>query len=258
MKIGEAFAGAVGGLTSIVAQKVELILKGRVPLKTLHTPFPLQRASETEATVTIPDMFAGERRDILVELSVPAEGSGGGQKVLLEAFARYTDLKRNVLIRSLPVVMEAQIVEEPQPEVEPDEEVSAQRQRVEVARTLNEAAAASDLGQFEDAQRMLDAAEQRMLTSKQVKFTDVMTLELQDAKAQMRSRSEWERGGRAKVNDACQMHRVQRCTKPSTKRSSSKPMYCSPAQEQWIDQFEASKASASITSMLPKLSKRRS
>merc|ERR1712093_345418 len=143
-KVGEAFAGAVGGLTSVVAQRVELTLKGRVPLKQVHTPFPLQRVSDTEVTVTIPDIFAGERRDILVELSVPTEGAGAEQKVLLETFAQYMDLKRNALVRTVPVVMEAQIVDEPQPEVEPDEEVSAQRERVEVTRTLNDAAAASD------------------------------------------------------------------------------------------------------------------
>merc|ERR1712014_54907 len=133
-----------------------------VPLKTVHTPFPQQRASDTEVKVTIPDVFAGERRDILVELSAPTGGSGAEQKVLLETFAQYMDLKRNALVRTVPVVMEAQIVDEPQPEQEPDEEVSAQRERVEVTRTLNDAAAASDRGQFEDARRMLDGAEQRL------------------------------------------------------------------------------------------------
>merc|ERR1719476_1013029 len=59
-KIREAFAGTVGGLSSIVAQKVELALKCHVPLKTIHTAFPVMRASSTEATVTIPDMFASE------------------------------------------------------------------------------------------------------------------------------------------------------------------------------------------------------
>ena len=53
-------------------------------------------------------------------------------------------------------VMEALRVEEPQPEAEPDEEVSAQRERVEVTRALKEAAAQSDLGQFDEAQRVLD------------------------------------------------------------------------------------------------------
>merc|ERR1712093_687600 len=238
-KVGEAFAGAVGGLPSVVAQRVVLTLKGLVPLKTVHTPFPQQRVSETEVTVTIPDVFAGERRDILVELSVPTGGSGAEQKVLLETFAQYMDLKRNALVRTVPVVMEAQIVDEPQPEVEPDEEVSAQCERVEVTRTLNDASAASDLGQFDDAQRMLDNAEQRLgACKKKSPVTEAMTRELQDARNRMQNRSMWEGGGRAEVRDAAQMHNMQRCTNmmPSsgsvTKRS--KAMYCSAAQDSWI------------------------
>jgi len=96
-KIREAFAGAVGGLTSIVAQKVELTLKCQVPLKKVHTPFPLQQ-TEFEATVTIPDMFALERRDMLVELAVPADSDGDRQMILLEASARYTDLRSDRLV----------------------------------------------------------------------------------------------------------------------------------------------------------------
>merc|ERR1719424_2509824 len=67
--IREAFAGCVGGLTSIVAQGVELNLTCQVPLKAVHTPFTVRRASDTRATVIIPDVFAGERRDVLVELA---------------------------------------------------------------------------------------------------------------------------------------------------------------------------------------------
>jgi uncharacterized protein YegL len=240
-KVREAFAGAVGGLSSVIAQRVELTLKGHAPLKNVHTPFPLQRTSDTEVCVTIPDLFAGERRDILVELSVPSGLAGAEQTVLLEASARYIDLKRNALVHTLPVAMEAQIVDEPQPELEPDEEVSAQRGRVEVTRTLNDAAAASDRGQFDDAQRMLDTAEQRMnACKKKSPVSEALTRELQDARTRMRSRSIWEHGGRAEVKDATQMHKMQRCTNKMVSSSAavqktSRAMYCSAAQDAWIE-----------------------
>jgi len=240
-KVAEAFAGAVGGLTSVVAQKLALTLKSRVPLKTVHTPFPSLRTSETEVTVTIPDIFAGERRDILVELSVPTDGAGSQHTVLLEAFAQYFDLKRNALVRTLPVSMEAQIVDEPQPEMEPDEEVSAQRDRVEVTRTLNDAAQASDSGQFQDAQRMLDTAEQRMnACKKKSPVIEALTRELQDARNRMQSRAMWEQGGRAEIRDAAQMHKMQRCTNKMVSsagavQKQSKALYCSPAQDAWIE-----------------------
>merc|ERR1712176_1572078 len=99
-------------------------------------------------------------------LSVPAEGDGLGQTVLLEASARYTDLQTDRLVQTPAVVMETQRVGEPQPEAEPDEEVSAQRERVEVTRALQDAAEASDQGQFDQALQVLDLCENRLKSSK--------------------------------------------------------------------------------------------
>merc|ERR1712117_776064 len=121
--IRAAFAGTVGGLSSVVAQGIELSLSCRVALKAVHTPFVVRRTSDCDATVLIPDIFGGESRDVLVELDVPVdtvaeEGTGtilssGGPAaaaleqeeaptapsgiVLLEAHVKYTDLKRNAL-----------------------------------------------------------------------------------------------------------------------------------------------------------------
>merc|ERR1719502_1346005 len=99
-------------------------------------------------------------------------------------------------------MMEAERVEEVQPEAEPDEEVSAQRERVEVARALQEAATQSDQGQFEEAQRVLEVADQRMKSSKRSKKSAVsiaLAQELEDARGRMESRSSWELGGKAEV-----------------------------------------------------------
>merc|ERR1712125_254265 len=111
-------------------------------------------------------MFALERRDILVELAVPADVDGAKQTVLLEASARYTDLRGNRLVQTPPAVMEAERVEEPQPEAEPDEEVSAQRERVEVTRALQDAAEASDRGQFDQALQVIEQCDTRMKSAK--------------------------------------------------------------------------------------------
>lgn len=161
-QIREAFAGTVGGLTSIVAQNLELTFTCHVPLKTVNTPFTVQRPSDAQVVVTIPDVFAGERRDMLVELAVPASGEETGRTVLLEASARYTDLLRNCVVQSAVVTMEAEHVAEPQPEAEPDEEVTVQRERVEVTQALQEAARQSDEGNFHEAQQVLESAGQRM------------------------------------------------------------------------------------------------
>merc|ERR1719160_756228 len=82
--IREAFAGAVGGLSSVIAQKVELRVDCHVPLRAVHTPYPVQHGPEGRITVTIPDMFAGERRDLVVELEASSEAT-----LLLTASARF-------------------------------------------------------------------------------------------------------------------------------------------------------------------------
>jgi len=253
-KIAECFAGAVGGLSSIVAQSVELRLVGRVPLKTVHTGFPVVRVSQTEVIVNIPDMFMGERRDILVEMAVPAdEASASGQAVLLEVSARYSDLRTGLSSQTATVLMETRRVEEPQPELEPDLEVSAQRERVEVTRALESASAQSDLGHFQEAQRVIDVVEGTMRSAKhKTKMSSALCQELVDARERMQSSREWESGGRAECRDATQMHKMQRATntcQSSKVMKSSKSMYCSAVQDSWIQRSKTGSALPASTSL---------
>eukprot|EP00928_Gymnodinium_smaydae_P030875 TRINITY_DN22828_c0_g3_i1.p1 TRINITY_DN22828_c0_g3~~TRINITY_DN22828_c0_g3_i1.p1 ORF type:complete len:717 (+),score=145.40 TRINITY_DN22828_c0_g3_i1:59-2209(+) len=236
--IRDAFAGTVGGLSSVVAQGIQLSLSSRATLKAVHTPFTVQRTSDTEATVLIPDIFAGERRDILVELAVPMapvaeDAEVEDSTVLLEARVKYTDLRRDLTLQTPAAVMSAQRIDEPQPELEPDEEVSAQRERVEVTKALQEATEQSNQGNFDGAQQVLQSQESSLRSKKkQSKMSPALLLELQDASARMASRSAWERGGKAEIMDCMQMHKMQRCTNVSSSKASSvskisKQMYCS-------------------------------
>jgi len=237
----DAFAGAVGGLSSIVAQGVELTLNCAATLKMVHTPFDVKRdGNGSRAVITIPDFFAGERRDILVELAVPA--GEAGKAALLDASLRYTDLGQGCNVVMPTVQMEAARVDEPQPEMEPDEEVSAQRHRVEVTRALQEAARHGDEGNFEGARQVLTVCEKRLETGKQTKMSGNLCIELKDAQQRLRSKSSWEHGGRAEVKDACQMHSMQRCTNISPASGSyglqkaSKSMYVTSTQMGWFSQ----------------------
>jgi hypothetical protein len=237
-KIREAFAGAMGGLTSMIAQNLELSIDCRVALKSIHTPFAMQRTSDSSAKVTIPDMFAGESRNVLVELSVPA-GDADGDMVLLESHVRYTDLRSGTLAQTVPVQMETTRVDEPQPEQEPDMEVLAQRERVEVTQALQLATRQCDDGRFDEAQQVLDVANKRIKENKcRSKLSSALSEELCDATSRMRSRSMWEGGGRAEVSDAYQMHQMERCTNAfssasASRQKSSKQMFLNPTQSSW-------------------------
>eukprot|EP00450_Noctiluca_scintillans_P037998 CAMPEP_0194546390 /NCGR_PEP_ID=MMETSP0253-20130528/90585_1 /TAXON_ID=2966 /ORGANISM="Noctiluca scintillans" /LENGTH=483 /DNA_ID=CAMNT_0039393477 /DNA_START=551 /DNA_END=2002 /DNA_ORIENTATION=+ len=235
--IRAAFAGTIGGLSSVVAQNLTLDLCTRVPLAAVHTPFQVVK-EETRARVTIPDMIAEERRDLVVELTVPVTESG--RVVLLEASLRYHDLTTGTEVQSPPVAMSVERRETAQPEMElePDEEVSAQRERVEVSNALKEAALLSDQGGFDEAQRVLEDTETRM-RCKKTKNTDVMFLELSDARTRMKNKSAWQGGGKAEVSDAMHMYSVQRCTNVNMSSSShvqkaSKQMFATKTQTKSI------------------------
>merc|ERR1712232_1123568 len=165
--IREAFAGTVGGLASMAARDVSLKLTCLdSQLKAVHTSFAVQRSGDTEATITIPDMFAGERRDFLVELSVPAR-SAGQAAAIMEASLRYTDLANNSTpVATPPTQMCADYADEPQPEQEPDEEVAGQREGVEVSDALQQAMQQCDQGQFDSAQQLLTTTTARLGSSR--------------------------------------------------------------------------------------------
>jgi len=245
-QIGPAFAGAIGGLSSVAAQRVEVTLDCRVALKAVHTPFTTSRSGD-RATVQIPDMLAGERRDLLVELSVPV-ANNGDETLLLDASSQYWDLGAKASVQVPAVQMRAQrIADEAQPEQEPDEEVTTQRHRVEVTQTLQAAAAHGDGGRFQEAQAILEAHEKRLRTCKQIlsPVTEGLASELEDARSRMQSRSSWEAGGHAELWDAVQMHSCQRTTNMSKSsgsrvQKSSKAMYCTKKQSSWISAFGSS------------------
>jgi len=246
--IRQAFAGAVGGLESIVAQHIELRLQCRAVLTAVHTPFTVQRCSDNEVLVKIPDIFDQEKRDVLIELSVAAEtrnGEEGAQHTeLLEASVKYKEVRWGNTLQTPSVAMVVENCDELQPEAEPDEEVSAQRERFEVTQALKEASTHSDQGNYQAAQQVISKTEQSIRSKKKATtMSPVLLLELQDASSRMASRSSWEQGGRAEVKDAAQMFMMQRCTNVSSSSKcavskKSKAMFCSSSAQRAITKLE--------------------
>jgi len=241
--IREAFAGAIGGLASVAAQRVQVVLNSCVELKAVHTPFGLEREG-SRATVQIPDMLAGERRNILVEMSVPE--ARDDETMLLEASASYWNLPAAAAAQTSTVVMRAlRPADETQPEQEPDIEVTSQRQRVEVAQTLQQAAAHGDAGRFEQARSVLQSCEAKLKSSPvATPISGDLMLELTDAQDRMKSQSSWQFGGSAEVKDAMNMHKQERCTNltispMSNVQKTSKRRYCTVAQQETISRASA-------------------
>jgi len=239
--IKHAFAGAVGGLTSVAAQNIELriVPDGGCTIAALHTHFT-HRSEGGAAVVSIPDAFAGERRDIVVELAVPATSADSPDNglPLIHAAARYTAVQERVTVQTPEVALFAQRTEEP--EGEPDLEVAVQRQRIEVANALEQAISQGEAGRFEAAQSMLDHNIDKIEKSKaKNEVSTALLAELNDARCRLSSRSEWQKGGHAELADAMMMHKNQRCTNMSVSKSNkvakcSKQLYLRSAQRSSI------------------------
>merc|ERR1712037_574386 len=120
-----------------------------------------------------------------------------------------------------------------EPEIEPDEEVVMQKDRVEVMQTLRTAAAYGERGEFTQAQSLLSAHEGRLNSrSAQTPVSATLSLELQDARQRMQSRSAWEQGGFAQQQQQMQMHSMQRSMNMAQQGSAMSPqMYCTPQQQ---------------------------
>merc|ERR1711881_75039 len=167
-------------------------------------------------------MGAGERRDVVVELSVPAAAadSADGLAPLLRASARYRAVRERVLVQMPESCLYAERTAEP--EGEPDEEVTTQRQRIEVTNALEQAISKGEQSQFEEAQTMLDRNIERLRSSPaQNDVSKALLTELNDARCRLSSAAEWEKGGHAELTDAMWMHRHQRCTNMTVSKSCS-------------------------------------
>lgn len=225
--IRNVFAGAVNGLMSVAAQGIELriVPESGCTLSSIHTPFTYTRegGEDSAAVVQIPDAFEGERRDIVIELRVPA-GSVDGSVALLRASTRYHAVRDKATVQTPDVHLHAERTAEP--EGEPDAEVVEQRQRIEVTNTLESAIAQGEEGHFAKAQQVLSLrAEALRKSPAQTDVSRALLAEVEDAQDRLRDSQTWSHGGLAEVSNAMWMHKQQRCT--NTDESSSSHAKCS-------------------------------
>eukprot|EP00927_Polykrikos_kofoidii_P005114 TRINITY_DN1203_c0_g1_i13.p1 TRINITY_DN1203_c0_g1~~TRINITY_DN1203_c0_g1_i13.p1 ORF type:complete len:681 (-),score=97.74 TRINITY_DN1203_c0_g1_i13:352-2394(-) len=209
--IREAFAGAVSGIMSVVAQNIVLTVEPQSgsEIVALHTHFSQQRIDDGTITVSIPDIFEGERKDVVVELRVPAATEGG---TVLRSRASYQAIRaRGMRVHTPPVLLEVARSEEP--EAEPNEEVVSQRERVQVAEVLETAIVHGENGNFDQARCALeDQAKQLQSKKTPTDVSKSLLSDIQDAQRRLNSSSSWSKGGKAQLADQAKMHKFQRCT----------------------------------------------
>jgi uncharacterized protein YegL len=223
--IRNVFAGAVNGLMSVAAQGIELKIapEDGCTVTAVHTPFTQTSADDGSVVVHIPDAFEGERRDVVIELRVPA-ASVDGSVALLRASAKYRAVREQATVQTPECCLHTNITAEP--EGEPDAEVVQQRQRIEVTGALENAIAQVEKGHFDKAQEVLSERAKSLRQSKaQNDISRALLAEVEDAQDRLKDEQAWRHGGKAEVTNAMNIHRQQRCT--TTAESVSRHQKCS-------------------------------
>jgi len=230
-----AFASLCGGLSSTVMENVEVQLETDCELLGIRTGFEWRRNAENpcQYSVTIPDMFAEDRRDILVELRVPASAPSGKEGVLLLK----TSMTSMGHMLSEPMMVSARRSDQTPVETA---EVRVQLERLDLSELLEKASKLADEKKFEEAKDLLSRARQEKRNPKLWKnawcYKEVLDLfdgELERASHFMGS---WNIG-RPKVLEAALMHLMQRCangTSADDAEAKTKSLYLNTAQQEWI------------------------
>ena len=145
--IPEAFADALGGLLSVCAQNVELRITplNSAALKCVHTGFG-KRQDGADTVVTMPDLFAEESKDVVLDLSLPraADIELDADIDVAEVSMRFLDVLRGCLAtKSVTITLHRALAP---PAAAPDRAIAVHRARLATAARMREAIALADAG----------------------------------------------------------------------------------------------------------------
>jgi Mg-chelatase subunit ChlD/ribosomal protein S7 len=162
-QLGPAFATALGGLLSVSAQELTLTVTPASPgvsIVRAHTHYKTVRDTAAgSVSVFISDLYSGERRDMLFEVSVPAtpEPPPAGVQTLADvrlSFAAAPDFDRSRLEHretTFQVLRPAKVSDA----VSRNQEIEVQRFRIAAADSMSRAIALANTGKHDQAKEIL-------------------------------------------------------------------------------------------------------
>lgn len=216
--IPNAFADALGGLTSVVAQNATLDLKatgdaGTAVARVLGSTY----ARDASGALVLGDLFAEDEKDILIELSLPARSAPSDEPVaVLDATLRAFNVVRGapeVVGVSLAI---ARPVSTP-PNQPPNLQIDAQRNRIEAAEAMEKASQAADRGDLDAGREVLKRA--RLLISASdsaaTEFCSNLVEEFSQQETAYRSVSQYRNYGSKLSKMQAMSHSRQRATHSS-------------------------------------------
>jgi hypothetical protein len=218
--IANAFGDCLGGLLSVAAQNVKLLVEAAVAgvtIKQIHSKRKVTVLEEgRKYEVDMGDLYAEEQRDLLVELALPAAAAAASDEPAAVASfeLKYVD----TFTGGFETARAAATVARPAavgdgPEANPASlHVAEQFDRVVTARAIEEAKAAADAGRHAEGQQILRGALGACAASPAMErhSTMMMVSDLQQAVEQCSSRDMYERQGKYSMASKSQSHHQQR------------------------------------------------
>ena len=240
--VAEAFAACVGAVTDVIAKRVSLTLSCAPGCRIVNVTTPFQQAvgADGSHTVTLGEMFGGERRDVLVKVAVaarpsaspPSESSSSSssdpaedsEQVILPAvvtFLRTTDaddtppIARHVSVtvtRPVGAVPAAVIASSA------NEEVDVHVSRVTAVAAIASAVAAASAGRYAEAAATLESTRAVLATcaSHTSPVTSALREDLEVCRTRLSTDEGARHGGMAYALQARSGHAYQRSVPSSS------------------------------------------
>ena len=152
-----AFGREIGGLLSCVAQAVKVTIKTKpdVKIKEVMNDFDVKgNDDETEAVISVDDVYGSEKRRLLVRLELPAMDKSGHAFKLADVKVDFEDLVAKEA-RSEEIPVKVEYVKEADADKESDKEVLEQIAVQKAAKAQEEAIELAQKGNYAGAQQMV-------------------------------------------------------------------------------------------------------
>jgi len=214
-QIAEAFGEALGGLLSTTHQNVSLSLElaPGVGFLRAFTAFPVE-PQDGRITVELGDLYAEERRDILVALSLPTVPEDAAQ---LQGIGRLEARGFSVIAKRSERDVKAMAVErraDARADLPRAEQVERHWNRHVANKALDEARRAADGGNLQQALQILEDASATLGTSPLVQSGDPVCLgllsDLRECMTDLHHREDYRHMGSKKMAMISQKHSKQR------------------------------------------------
>jgi len=231
-QVSTAFGNCIGGLLAVSAQNIKLSFTPNSPhveIKEVMTKFENTKDQTTGIiTVSIPDMYSEECRDILYKVIIgPLPKNSTSEIMIIGKFMiTFMDVKYEKLnkIEKDCFILRPKVLSSIEAGVQ-NEDILKHLMRIEGAKTLEEAKKLADSGQFDLAKKTIEATRDKMIlrgiNEDENSMLGSMMNDLSESSAYMDSATNYNVIGKSKLSSKMATHNFQRSNAVSSIEASN-------------------------------------